>query len=63
MKNDLDPFDFVLAEKLHMTVEDMQDRMSNVEYNQWRAFYVYRNAMFDLEAKTAQNKAKRGKRR
>lgn len=56
MEGELDPFDFVLAESLHMTVEEMRDRMSNNEYLQWRAFYVWRNAEQELAEKTAEAK-------
>jgi hypothetical protein len=45
MEGLLDPFDFILAERLGMTVAQMRDAMSNAEYVEWRAFYVYRNAM------------------
>ena len=51
MDGRLDPFDFTLAEQLHMTVADMRERMSNQEYLQWRAFYVWRNAQQELDAK------------
>ena len=50
MEGSVDPFDFILAESLHMTVADMHDRMSNQEYAGWRAFYVYRAAMRELAA-------------
>lgn len=55
MEDDLDAFDFILAEKLRMTVEQMRGVMANAEYVQWRAFYAYRNAMAKLEL----DKAKR----
>jgi hypothetical protein len=45
MLGELDPFDFVLAETLHMTVEEMNRRLSNAEYLAWRAFFIYRDAM------------------
>lgn len=50
MEGELDPFDFMLAEALHMTVEDIWTRMSNQEYLRWRAFYTWRNAMAEFEA-------------
>jgi len=49
MQEDLDPFDFVLAEALHMTVAQVYG-MGNAEYLAWRAFHVYRTAMRDLES-------------
>lgn len=55
MEGDLDAFDFTLAEKLRMTVEQMRTTISNAEYLQWRAFYTYRAAMQKLEL----DKAKR----
>lgn len=45
MLGDLDPFDFVLAEQLHMTIDEMNNRLSNQEYLQWRAYYIYRAEM------------------
>lgn len=60
MEGGIDAFDFILSEKLGMTVQQMRDTMPNDEYHQWRAFYSYRNAMQDLEEKKAQ--ARRGKR-
>jgi hypothetical protein len=38
----LDPFDFMLAHDLGMTVERLHAEMSNREYVQWRAWYVWR---------------------
>lgn len=57
MEGDADPFDFDLAKNLGMTVEHMRDTISNVEYLQWRAYYVWRNAMEELEMQEV--KAKR----
>jgi hypothetical protein len=34
-----------------MSVARMRDELSNVEYRQWRAFYVWRHAMQELAAK------------
>jgi hypothetical protein len=51
MEEEIDPFDFLLAESLHMTIAEMQDRMSNAEYVAWRAFYVYRNAQEEMALK------------
>ena len=46
----MDPFDFILAEALGMTVAAMR-AMGNDEYLAWRAFYTWRKAMRELEAK------------
>lgn len=59
MEGTLDVFDFILSEKLGMTVQQMRDTMPNDEYHKWRAFYSYRNAMEELEFKKAQQQ--RGK--
>lgn len=50
MTEELDPFDWMLAEALGMTVERMQSEMSNLEWHSWRAFYVYREAQRKLAA-------------
>ncbi len=50
MTGALDPFEFVLAEALGMTVADLRDRMSNDEYLSWRAFYAWRAAQRELAA-------------
>jgi hypothetical protein len=55
MEGSLDPFDFVLAESLHKTLDQLRNEMSNQEYHQWRAFYTYRTAMQVLEVKKAGN--------
>lgn len=39
-----------------MTVEELGDRMSSDEFVQWQAFYAWRHAMQEKEAK----KVKRG---
>jgi hypothetical protein len=51
MLGEMDSFDFVLAEGLSMTIGELRERMSNEEYHQWRAFYIYRYEMAQLEAK------------
>jgi hypothetical protein len=51
MEDELDPFDFILAERLGMTVKAMRDTMPNNEYLQWRAFHVYRAAQVELATK------------
>ena len=51
MEGSLDTFEFVLAESLHMTIEALRDNMTPTEYAAWRAFYKYRRAMQEMEAK------------
>lgn len=58
MVGELDPFDFILAEALHMTIADMHDRMPNDEYIAWQAFYTYRAAQQQLAIDAA--KARHG---
>lgn len=53
MLGELDPFDYVLAERLHCTVEELTARVSNLEYHRWRAFFAYRKAMEELELERA----------
>lgn len=36
------PFDFVLAERLGMTVGELHSRLGNDEYVEWIAFYKWR---------------------
>lgn len=55
MEGEIDPFDFILAESLHMTVQQVRE-MSNLEHTEWRAFYVYRNAMVEFEKEKAKGK-------
>lgn len=62
MEGELDPFDYLLAEKLGATIEEMHDRLSNREYLAWRAFYVYRDAMIAFETEKAKKEAKRRRR-
>lgn len=49
VEGELDPFDFLLAERLHLTLEQV-GAMSNREYLAWRAWRVYVNAMEELKA-------------
>jgi hypothetical protein len=49
MLEELDAFDFALAEKLGMTIGEMHERMSNQEFVMWRAFWVYRHEMQQME--------------
>lgn len=62
MEGELDPFDWLLAEKLGATIEEMQERLANREYLSWRAFYVYRDAMIAFEVDKANKEAKRRRR-
>lgn len=50
MEKELDPFQFVLARDLHMTLEQLSE-MSRIEYIGWCAFYTYEKAMRDLASK------------
>lgn len=52
MEGELDPFVFVLAERLGITLGQL-DEMPLAEFYQWAAFYEYRNAMQELAAKEA----------
>lgn len=40
-ESDIEVFDYILAEKLHCHVADL-DRMSYREYSRWHAYYVAR---------------------
>lgn len=48
MEGEMDAFEFVLAERLGMTLADI-GRMSNHEFLRWRAFYTYRAAMREMK--------------
>jgi hypothetical protein len=48
MEEEMDPFDFVLAERLRMSIRAMRETLGNDEYLAWRAFHVYREAMLEL---------------
>jgi hypothetical protein len=50
MEGDLDTFDFILAEALGKSLAEIGD-LSNDEVVRWQAFYTYRTAMRELEAK------------
>lgn len=49
MLDDLDWFDFFLAKELGMTVDEMNERLSNQEYLKWRAYYNYKHTLEDLK--------------
>lgn len=51
MEGEADPFDFYLARDLGMSLAQMNAAMSEREYQQWRGFHVWKNAMDDLERK------------
>lgn len=59
MTEELDPFDWVLAEALGRGVEEMRATISNPEYHSWRAFYVWRAAQRELAMKEAQSGRRR----
>ena len=61
MEEELDVFDFQLAESLNMTVRDMNERMGNDEYLMWRAYHVWHNAEIKLAADKARAEAKSGR--
>lgn len=42
-------FDFFLAEKLHMTVADMRERMTMHEYLHWSMYYSRKAQRRELE--------------
>lgn len=48
MEGELDAFDFLLAERLGLTLAQV-GRMSQAEHLAWRAFAVYRKAQTELE--------------
>lgn len=59
MEGTLDAYQFVLAERLHMTVAELNERMSNLEYIQWRAFDTYRSEMRDYERRKRESERPR----
>lgn len=59
MLNERDPFEFVLAESLGMTLVGLRQSMTPGEYSEWRGFWTWRNAMEDFEMRKAQ--ARRGR--
>lgn len=44
-------FEFFLAMKLGMTVEEMSERMSNLEFRKWIVFLGRKNQQRELAAK------------
>ena len=52
----------MIAEKLGMTVAELNATMTDGEFHQWRAFLSYRAALTEAEQKKAQAKAPRGRR-
>lgn len=61
MVGGLDSDEFVIAERLGMTVAELRATMGADEYHQWRAFHVYRSAMQE-KAQKAQRTTKRATR-
>lgn len=47
-----DTFDYVLAQDLGMPLHAVRE-LPNAEVMEWRAYYKYRHAMDDLEARSA----------
>lgn len=52
---EVDTFDFILARELSMRLSDVH-AMSNAEYVEWRAFYVWEAAMYDFKQKEAERR-------
>lgn len=53
-KNSSSEFEFYLAQKLSMTVSEMRQRMSNMEFEHWQIYYAriaQREEMARLQAK------------
>jgi len=50
MEGQLDPFDFVLAEALGLSLSEVR-ALPNAEHVEWRAFYKYREAMREFKSK------------
>ena len=59
MEDREDVFDYMLAEALGKTLDELMD-MSNNEYVRWRAFYTYRDAMAKMERAKVQRRQPRG---
>lgn len=49
MEGTLDPFDYVLAEALGERITTVRS-WPNAEIVEWKAFYVYRHAMREMES-------------
>ncbi len=48
MEGTVDPFDFMLAEALHLTLWQVR-RLPNSEVLEWKAFYKWRHEMAELQ--------------
>jgi hypothetical protein len=59
MDGSIDSDEFIVAERLRMTVGELRVRMANNEYHQWRAFYRWRAAQEEVAIQEA--KASRGR--
>lgn len=55
-RDEIDAYEFYLAEKLGRTVTELRCTMSNAEYQQWRAYQTWSNAMADFAARKAQGR-------
>lgn len=51
MDEEMDGFEFVLAEQLGMTIARLRAEMPHNEYVAWRAFAVYRAGQIELARK------------
>ena len=49
MTGERDSFEFLLAEKMHRTVNELRQTITQDEYLQWSAYYVWRSAMEKFE--------------
>lgn len=52
MTGQLEPYPFVLAERLGMTVAELDERMPLDEFYRWAAFDTWRAAQQELASKT-----------
>lgn len=48
-ESEVDAFAFVLAEKLGMTVREVEERMDHREYVSWQAFFTARAAVESVQ--------------
>ena len=55
MCDEIDAFDFVLAQDLSMSLGQVR-ALSNAEVVEWQAFYKYRLAMEDFHRREAENR-------
>lgn len=48
-------YDFYLAAELGMTVAELRERMSNVEYEEWNMYHARRAQQEELRRKVAES--------